>query len=82
LARQGFRHYDGKILRRHDHRGRPYYWVGGQYKGFRKEKGTDCSLVNEKYATLTPIKLDSTDLYSLAALEKSWSSERIQIKGR
>jgi 5'-nucleotidase len=35
LARQGFRHYSGNIIKRVDHRGKPYYWVGGQYKGFQ-----------------------------------------------
>ena len=69
LARQGFRYYSGSILRRKDHRGKDYYWVGGQYKGFRKEDGTDCTAIEEGYATLTPLKLDSTDLGYLAELE-------------
>lgn len=71
LARQGFRFYSGNILRRKDHRGRDYYWVGGQYKGFRNEHGTDCAAVEEGYASLTPLKLDSTDLQYLAELETS-----------
>ena len=62
LTRQGFRFYTGSILRRKDHRGRDYYWVGGQYKGFRKEDGSDCYAVENGYASLTPMKLDSTDL--------------------
>src|SRR4051812_33198935 len=62
LARQGFRFYSGSILRRKDHRGKDYYWVGGQYKGFRKEEDTDCFALEDGYAALTPIKLDSTDL--------------------
>jgi 5'-nucleotidase len=71
LARQGFRYYSGSILRRKDHRGKDYYWVGGEYQGFRKEKGTDCATVESGYASLTPLKLDSTDLASLAALGSS-----------
>ena len=62
LARQGFRYYSGSILRRKDHRGKDYYWVGGHYQGFRKEADTDCSTVHDGYAALTPLKLDSTDL--------------------
>ena len=69
LARQGFRFYSGNILRRKDHRGKDYYWVGGQYKGFRHEDGTDCTAVEDGYASLTPLKLDSTDLNYLAELD-------------
>ncbi len=71
VARQGFRYYSGSILRRKDHRGKNYYWVGGQYKGFRKEVGTDCNAIEEGFATLTPVKLDSTDHGYLSELEKN-----------
>jgi 5'-nucleotidase len=70
LARQGFRFYSGSVLRRKDHRGRDYFWVGGQYKGFRKDDGTDCSVVEQGFAALTPLKLDSTDLLTMNALGK------------
>lgn len=69
LASQGFRFYSGSILRRKDHRGKDYYWVGGQYKGFRREDGTDCAAVEAGFASLTPLMLDSTDLQYLAELE-------------
>lgn len=75
LARQGFRFYSGNILRRKDHRGRDYFWVGGKYKGFRKEAETDCMTVEEGYASLTPIKLDSTDLQYLVSLAEDWPSK-------
>ena len=52
LARQGFRYYSGGILRRKDHRGRDYYWVGGHYKGYRKDDGSDCAAVEKGYAAL------------------------------
>jgi 5'-nucleotidase len=68
LARQGFRKYSGSILQRKDHRGRDYFWVGGTYQGFRKEDDADCSIVDSGYASLTPIKLDTTDLVSLVSL--------------
>jgi 5'-nucleotidase len=69
LARQGFRFYSGNILHRKDHRGKDYYWVGGRYKGFQKESGTDCHAVESGYASLTPLKLDSTDLSYLTELQ-------------
>lgn len=68
-TRQGFRFYSGGILRRKDHRGKDYYWVGGKYKGFHQQNGTDCSAVDMGYASVTPLKLDSTDLQCLASLE-------------
>ncbi len=71
IARQGFRYYSGNILRRKDHRGKDYYWVGGQYKGFHKDDATDCSAVEKGYASLTPLKLDSTDLQCLTSLVKN-----------
>jgi 5'-nucleotidase len=71
LARQGFRYYSGSILRRVDHRGKDYYWVGGNYKGYRVDDDSDCAVVASNFASLTPLKLDCTDLGSLAALERS-----------
>jgi 5'-nucleotidase len=71
LARQGFRFYSGSILRRKDHRGKDYYWVGGQYQGFRKDKDTDCFAVDSGFASLTPLKLDSTDQPFLDKLAKN-----------
>lgn len=67
-ARQGFRYYSGEILKRKDHRGRDYFWVGGEYKGFQEVDGTDCTLVDRRFATLTPLQLDCTDAPSLAIL--------------
>jgi 5'-nucleotidase len=61
IARQGFRHYSGTILKRRDHRGKDYFWVGGGYHGFVREKGTDCQTVDDGYASLSPLRLDTTD---------------------
>jgi 5'-nucleotidase len=69
LTRQGFRYYSGSVLQRKDHRGKDYYWVGGQYKGFQKDDGTDCVAVGKGYASLTPVKLDATDLECLASMQ-------------
>lgn len=75
LARQGFRCYSGSILKRKDHRGKDYYWVGGHYKGFLREDHTDCMVVDSGHASLTPLKLDSTDMGFLSELVETW--ERI-----
>lgn len=71
-ARQGFRYYSGNILRRKDHRGKDYYWVGGQYKGFHNEPETDCVAVESGYASLTPLRLDCTDTGFLTTLREDF----------
>jgi 5'-nucleotidase len=84
VTRQGFRFYSGGILRRKDHRGKDYYWVGGKYQGYRKEAGTDCHAVEAGYASLTPLKLDSTDLSFMSALSLHGSGElqRTPVRNR
>ncbi|HAR44076.1 MAG TPA: 5'/3'-nucleotidase SurE [Bdellovibrionales bacterium] len=80
MTRQGFRYYTGSILRRKDHRGRDYYWVGGKYRGYREEDGSDCAAVAAGYASLTPMKLDSTDLEVLLSPQNTapFSSKKIK----
>ena len=69
-ARQGFRHYSGTILKRTDHRGKEYFWVGGKYQGFAPEVDTDCVKVDEGFATITPLKLDVTDMAFLEEMKR------------
>ena len=61
FTRMGFRYYSGSVVKRIDHRGRPYFWVGGQYKGFDNVKGTDCEAVASGFVSVTPLRLDCTD---------------------
>jgi 5'-nucleotidase len=69
-ARQGFRHYDNTVVKRTDHRGKDYFWVGGHYSGFSAEKDTDCAMVELGYATVTPLKLDVTDMAFLEEMKR------------
>ncbi len=73
LARQGFRYYSGSILKRTDHRGKDYYWVGGRYKGFREEENSDCVTVDSGYVSVTPLKLDCTDFHFLEEMQRKWN---------
>lgn len=70
FTRMGFRYYSGDVLRRMDHRGRPYFWVGGQYKGYQDVPGTDCEAVANRYVSVTPIHLDCTNHRLLESLLK------------
>jgi 5'-nucleotidase len=69
-ARQGFRFYSSDVLKRVDHRGKDYYWVGGQYHGFEQESDTDCAVVHKGYVSVTPLKLDVTDMAYLEEMKR------------
>jgi len=73
VARQGFRKYSSAILKRVDHRGRPYYWVGGKYLGFHRDPGGDCHVVDQGYASVTPLQLDCTHDGVMEELGEVWS---------
>jgi 5'-nucleotidase len=73
LASQGFRYYDGSLVKRRDHRGKEYFWVGGAYRGFRKDAGTDCVAVDNGFASLTPVRLDCTDHRFLSEMRLEWN---------
>lgn len=69
ITSQGFRFYGDSVLKRKDHRGKDYYWIGGHYKGFQKNENTDCYAVSKGYASLSPLRLDSTDYSFLNILK-------------
>lgn len=79
-ARQGFRFYSGSILRRKDHRGKDYFWVGGKLKGYHKGVDTDCAAVETGFAALTPLKLDSTDSQFLKNLGSNGADKHFKLK--
>lgn len=78
VTRQGFRYYSGTVLKRTDHRGKPYFWIGGQYKGFHNTDGTDCKSVSQNKVSITPVKLDCTNYEYFKELDRYYSK---QIKG-
>jgi len=57
LTSLGFRHYLEEIQRRHDFRERPYYWIGGVYKGSSRQVGTDCWAVEQNKISLSILNL-------------------------
>lgn len=82
MGKQGFRHYSGSVLKRRDHRGKDYFWVGGEYRGFAREPGSDCLAVAERYAALTPLKLDTTDYDCLGEWEDVLATPKRSAKPR
>lgn len=60
LTRQGLRVYRDRLDKRHDPRGRDYYWIGGDTPTGVPERGTDIGALAEGYASVTPLQLDLT----------------------
>lgn len=61
VTRQGLRVYRDKLDARKDPRGRPYYWIGGDYPTGVPDEGTDFGAVERGYVSVTPLQLDLTD---------------------
>lgn len=57
---QGFLRVDG----RHDGRGNPYYWIGFERSAMLEvpAEGTDLAALAAKFVSVTPLRLDRTDL--------------------
>jgi 5'-nucleotidase len=67
-ARLGRREYGNVVHGRRDPRGRDYYWIGGERLDFKPFEDGDCDAAHAGWATLTPLRLDSTDDAELARL--------------
>ena len=68
-TRQSMRHYDGKTVPGKDPMGRTHYWftvvpVEGT------EEGTDRWAIEQRYVSMTPLRLDLTDEQALARAKK------------
>lgn len=59
-AALGHRHYTPSVHARTDPRGGHYFWLGGPHARFADKPGTDGPLVEEGYATVTPLHPDLT----------------------
>lgn len=61
ITRQSYLAYQGKVDKRLDLRGKPYYWIGGSHCTSKDEEGTDISVVRSGKISITPIHLDLTN---------------------
>ncbi|HTT01900.1 MAG TPA: 5'/3'-nucleotidase SurE [Steroidobacteraceae bacterium] len=59
-TRLGFRHRSEQVLRTHDPRGRPVYWIGPAGAEQDAGPGTDFHAVAEGYVSVTPLQIDLT----------------------
>lgn len=70
FTRQGFRQYKDIVVHKTDPRGKAYYWIGGTPK-WKRLKGTDFAAVERGLVSVTPLRLNFTDLDTLKRLQKS-----------
>jgi 5'-nucleotidase len=60
ITRQGQRLYRDALDTRRDPRGKPYYWIGGEFPIGVIEEGTDYGAIQSGYVSITPLQLDLT----------------------
>jgi len=70
ITRQGQSVYHDVLIKRHDPKGRPYYWIGGDPPGGDPAEGTDIGAIARGYISVTPLNLDMTDRGQLTELAK------------
>ncbi len=71
ITRQGLRVYRDALDARIDPRGRPYYWIGGEFPLGVNEEGTDYGGIKAGYVSITPLQLDLTARDAMQEL-KGW----------
>ena len=59
-TRLGFRHRSEHVLRTHDPRGRPVYWIGPAGPSQDAGPGTDFHAVADGWVSVTPLQIDLT----------------------
>ncbi|MBK7143467.1 MAG: 5'/3'-nucleotidase SurE [bacterium] len=67
FTRQGFRTYRDIVVHKTDPRGKPYYWIGGKPQ-WKMIPGSDFEAIHRGVVSVTPMKLDFTDLPTLGRL--------------
>jgi 5'-nucleotidase len=71
ITRQGLRVYHDALDVRRDPRGKPYYWIGGDFPSGIPEEGTDFGTLGQGYVSITPLQLDLT-AYKAMEILKEW----------
>jgi 5'-nucleotidase len=71
ITRQGKRIYANAVEEKVDPRGRAYYWIGGEERGWIQQEGTDLHAVAHNYVSITPLHLDLTS-YDAHAILATW----------
>ncbi len=77
VTRQGSRLYRDALDARIDPRGKPYYWIGGEFPLGVEEEGTDYGAIKAGYVSITPLQLDLTAWEAMEDIRKwNWREEK------
>lgn len=68
ITRQGLRVYRDALDARNDPRGRPYYWIGGEFPTGIPEDGSDVGALTDGFVSVTPLQLDLTAYKAISEL--------------
>ena len=68
ITRLGARHKAEPAIKRKDPRGRDIYWIGKAGAIADDSEGTDFHAVNNNYVSITPIRIDLSQLEKIAEL--------------
>lgn len=71
ITRQGLRVYRDALDARIDPRGKPYYWIGGEFPTGVREEGTDYGAIKAGFISITPLQLDLT-AWEAMEMMKNW----------
>ena len=77
-TRQSMRHYDGKVVPAKDPMGRTHYWFT-VVPVEATEEGTDRWAIEQRYVSITPLRLDLTDHEKLAEARKIESWKKLKF---
>ncbi|HEX2951960.1 MAG TPA: 5'/3'-nucleotidase SurE [Armatimonadota bacterium] len=72
ITQQGKRRYEGRVEKRIDPRGRPYYWLGGEIIEDTNGAGTDGDAIMAGKISITPLHLNLTDRHFAETL-REWN---------
>jgi 5'-nucleotidase len=71
ITKQGFKDARPVISEHIDPRGKLYYWISEERKGFHAEGGTDFEAIDEGFVSVTPMRSDLTNHQAIDLL-KTW----------
>ena len=74
MTRQGIRIYKDALVTQIDPKGKPFYWIGGEYPSAHMDEGSDYHAIEHGYISITPLQLDLTAHKMIPVLEGwEWS---------
>ena len=76
LCRLGYTDWTDAVDERHDPRGKPYYWIGGERLGHDDIVDSDNNAVRDGFVSMTPVHYDLTD-YRAFSYVRALRTQRI-----